>query len=738
MRPLTVGTSLVAGIFALGCTDEPPTAPAAGRPRFEISDAAHISGTPGFYFLPPMVAAPTFTGTFVSGLTLEVEICGWTGTACDSLIATFSTNPGTGSATVRVDPENEQYVVNWKTSQFGLDTAKTYRIRVLFGSTELGHADVDVVATGRERKSVNTAEFVPVINGQTLPITFRIEDGAILALALGAMRTWYNTSQGGAGVTDAYAGLTLSVMAKSHVASWNNFNIRFYTGCTDHAFPGYPDGSCGGSSEGTPYPRIEWQNDLSLPQHAQIEWFWYGYYAALSSANDLLRAIGTNGVVITNPRTTQMVETMVSLVQALSLSDIALHYDKGFIVDENSDQTSALSLFPRTRVRDTALAKFNAVIAKATANTFTVPGSFFGGPGVTYDNVKIAQIANTMAARLLAYFPRDAAENADVSAGGQVAWTKVASYASKGISSPTAGAPFDWVFHQDGCIDWCDFYKTWTNDMTTMRIHSRVAHLMDPATQPDPWNLAANSTPNSADHRLGDGTLRPERGGATLADLYAVNPDVTGNGGYDYAWSYHQEFGPRTRGLWHQSAVGQVRYDSLATCGDNPQGSVAGVGDGPVVLAAENDLIWAEALIRQAAPDPATAATLINYTRVGPDRLGRPRGGLPPSTGTLADLQYEQDVELPGSNIAPYFNQRRIDNLEPLTPHEMPVPAKQLAALNLPSYTWGGASNPPNSTPAATAASSVASARNAPQVWADVQRQARARAQVNGILNRRR
>src|SRR5437588_105585 len=38
MRPLTVGTSLVAGIFALGCTDEPPTAPAAGRPRIEISD----------------------------------------------------------------------------------------------------------------------------------------------------------------------------------------------------------------------------------------------------------------------------------------------------------------------------------------------------------------------------------------------------------------------------------------------------------------------------------------------------------------------------------------------------------------------------------------------------------------------------------------------------------------------------------------------------------------------------
>src|SRR5439155_1009935 len=82
----------------------------------------------------------------------------------------------------------------------------------------------------------------------------------------------------------------------------------------------------------------------------------------------------------------------------------------------------------------------------------------------------------------------------------------------------------------------------------------------------------------------------------------------------------------KSRGAWHQSAVGQVRYDSLATCGDNPQGEVTGSGDAPAVLAAENDLIWAEALIRQGTPDLVTAATLINHTRVGPDLLGR-RGG---------------------------------------------------------------------------------------------------------------
>src|SRR2546425_1983885 len=54
MRPLTVGTSLAAGIFALGCTDEPPTAPAAGRARVEISHSPPTSGTPGVYFLAPI------------------------------------------------------------------------------------------------------------------------------------------------------------------------------------------------------------------------------------------------------------------------------------------------------------------------------------------------------------------------------------------------------------------------------------------------------------------------------------------------------------------------------------------------------------------------------------------------------------------------------------------------------------------------------------------------------------
>lgn len=551
------------------------------------------------------------------------------------------------------------------------------------------------------------------------------DPATVQTIAVGAMRTWFLTTQGGFG-EDQYPATTLSVMGRGHTAAWNNYNIRFYTGCTTGNWDVYTsatNGTCSTEQLGTVYPRIEWQNNPASAQRTQIEALWYGYYSALSSANDVLRAIREKGLVITDAGNTKMVETMAGLAQSLSLAGIALNYNQGFAVTDSTPLDAngkpIVSFVPASVIRDTALNKLDQVIALANANTFDVPGDFFGGPAVNYDNGKIAQIANSMAARLLAYFPRNATQNADVSAGGVVDWNRVAAYASQGISS---GTPFDMTFHQDACNTWCDLLKAWSNDMTTMRVHTRVAHLMDPATQPDPWNIASNSVPNSPDKRMGNGGYR---GGAAYADLIAATVD-TANGGYDYVWSADQEAQRKDRGAWHQSAIGQVRYDSLTFCGDNPQGESVGSGDAPYMLAAENDLIWAEALLRKPTPDAATAATLINYTHVGPDRLGRPRGGLTPSTGTLADVQYEQDVELLGSNNAVYYNQRRLDKLEPNTPHEMPVPAKELGVLQLPLYTCGGQANPDGSCQAVAAASPAVVAAlvtDAPRVWAEMEQE---------------
>jgi hypothetical protein len=205
--------------------------------------------------------------------------------------------------------------------------------------------------------------------------------------------------------------------------------------------------------------------------------------------------------------------------------------------------------------------------------------------------------------------------------------------------------------------------------------------MLDPVTQADPWpNPNGNPQPNSPDKRLGDGTY----GTASDVTAWGTIPKDAG-AGTDFAWSGKNIFRP-ARGMFHQSNITHIRYDYVG--GSDPAGTGGAFGREPVITATENDLLWAEGLIRSGG-NLLTASNLINNTRVG-------RGGLTPATpadltaGLLTKLQYEQDIELIGLGDQVYFNQRRIDGLEPLTPRQMPVPAKELQVLGKALYTFGG------------------------------------------------
>jgi hypothetical protein len=112
------------------------------------------------------------------------------------------------------------------------------------------------------------------------------------------------------------------------------------------------------------------------------------------------------------------------------------------------------------------------------------------------------------------------------------------------------------------------------------------------------------------------------------------------------------------------------------------------LGPTPWMLAAESDLVRAEALIRSGG-SLATAAALINNTRVT-------RGNLPPATAAdgnatlLADIDYERDVELLSTNGYTLFQRRHVDGLKKGTVLQLPIPAKELETLALPIYTFGG------------------------------------------------
>jgi len=182
--------AILAPLCALGlasCQDV-PTSSAGDPPLFEIKDAAH-NGNPRVFFLPPMVSDPSdaFTdGSFVGDLEVVIKVCIWNTTldACSSpVLETYDRNSGPGSETVRVPDGADYYLVNWHTdnilSQYPLGESEAYRIVVEVGKI-IAFADVEVVETGQELKELRNAksgEVIPLLDGRTLPIKVRIEEG---------------------------------------------------------------------------------------------------------------------------------------------------------------------------------------------------------------------------------------------------------------------------------------------------------------------------------------------------------------------------------------------------------------------------------------------------------------------------------------------------------------------------------------------------------------------------------
>jgi N-acetylneuraminic acid mutarotase len=92
---------------------------------------------------------------------------------------------------VRYDASSQAYIVNWHTDQCltgacTLDPTKTYRLRVLVGPLELGDADVIVVSNGAQLKNIQSGQDIGLVDGRTLPVKFRIEQGAVAVVAPGS------------------------------------------------------------------------------------------------------------------------------------------------------------------------------------------------------------------------------------------------------------------------------------------------------------------------------------------------------------------------------------------------------------------------------------------------------------------------------------------------------------------------------------------------------------------------
>ncbi len=170
------------------------------HPSFIISDATHSNGNPNFFWLPPMVpdpsGSPTWKATqFNPNLQPTIYVCLlYEGTrqpvagdqcAASGYTQNFPWNGTDPNLGVVLNLTAQSYQANWKVATNANDAF--YRIFALLGpygqagTFQLGYADVEAVLSGSQLAAlvnVNTGLDVTLKDGRTLPIQFRIQNGA--------------------------------------------------------------------------------------------------------------------------------------------------------------------------------------------------------------------------------------------------------------------------------------------------------------------------------------------------------------------------------------------------------------------------------------------------------------------------------------------------------------------------------------------------------------------------------
>jgi hypothetical protein len=158
-----------------GCDLPETTDPITEAPTLRIADAAN-NGDQHLYFLPPLAWQPEYSGNFDPTMEPQVSICAVNGAGCGE-IAAYSMTAESHGEMLQVNPANEFYHVNWHTNLFDLDLNTVYRIRIMVDGDEVAFLDVLLVENKSKLRSGGRDGTIPLVDGRTAPIKFRIEEG---------------------------------------------------------------------------------------------------------------------------------------------------------------------------------------------------------------------------------------------------------------------------------------------------------------------------------------------------------------------------------------------------------------------------------------------------------------------------------------------------------------------------------------------------------------------------------
>ena len=437
------------------------------------------------------------------------------------------------------------------------------------------------------------------------------------------------------------------IVASDFFRIWFNAMQDYKSGCSD-VMSGMADQMTMGFSHFRymcSEPRLEFLNSTTYRPYINQD-LWDDSYRTVSFINDVLNKLPDASEIGLSTEDADMIGAWCYFCSGIIHGYLALNYDKAIILDHTSD-LSTLTYKHYMEVGAAALGYLDKAIDIIGSGTWILPDEFIRGYNLTAAELK--QLANSYAARIVAYMPRNAEQNSFVN------WNRVLQYAQNGIT---------WTLAPDIDHDsWDDYLKVYGVYPGWMRIDHRIINLMD-HDYPSHWPADGSSwnTPDGEDP-----------GQASSADQRLTS---------DFEYLEDNSFYP-DYGYYHFSHYRYARFDDWA--------SNSWDGPTPIFRKWENDLLIAEAKVR-ANNELIGALNILN----DPSGARKSRGGLPDIESHDAEeildyIFYERDVELIlTQGGTPFYDMRRRDMLQVGTILHFPIPASELELAREEWYTISG------------------------------------------------
>lgn len=480
--------------------------------------------------------------------------------------------------------------------------------------------------------------------------------GDVEALIAGSYSAWFRGQY-------SYEGpaLALSRMAFEATAPWNN----------------------AGMVPLSRIPRTPIVNTASDPYYINQSLTWTLSYRALAAVASGLSAIEDDPEIsggLDNANNGLLrAKAFGKFMQGLGHASIAVLYDQGFVVDEDTDITTVTPV-GYAELMTAAMGYFDEALALAATGDFAIPANWMSRAAPKADFVKII---HGYKARYLAAVARNEAERAAVN------WNQVIAETDASIGS--------WHINLDyAANNWDgDLYQGYSQLETWNQLNYFISGMADQSGRYQQW-LAAPV--NNRQPLLGGTTpifiVTPDRRFARGTTLESQNhADSAGT-----LWGRHvpgQNWARPERGTWRWSYYRSILGDSTAYTAGGPSSLWLELD------ADEMRMLKAEGLFRTG--NLAAAANLVNVTRVPAGLNATNAAGLNTSCvpklplgdcGNLFEMiKWEHRME--SYSVGPmgnpwYFLSRGTRGLYRGTPIHFPVPARELEVLGLPVYTFGG------------------------------------------------